>query len=91
MVVSKTSVNIDFVGVDNYSFEKVDDFKYLGINIIIENDMRVEINKRIKGRNGCYYSIIELLKSKLLSGESKTMIFTSAFFYTLELGTQDTE
>jgi len=33
MVVSRKHTNINSIRVDNYKFEKADNFKYLGVNI----------------------------------------------------------
>jgi len=51
MVVSRSPPNIDSIVVDNYKFEKVDNFKYLGVNINNKNDMHIEINERISSGN----------------------------------------
>lgn len=77
MVVSRRPPNIDSIEVDNYKFEKVDNFKYLGVNINNKNDMHIEINERITSGNRCYFSIIKLLRSKLLSRGSKILLYHS--------------
>jgi len=41
MVVSRRPPNIDSIVVNNYKFEKVDNFKYLGVNINNKNDMHI--------------------------------------------------
>lgn len=71
MVVSRRSPNIDSIVLDNYKFEKVDNFKYLGVNINNKTDMHIEINERITNGNRCYFSTIKLLRFKLLSKGSK--------------------
>jgi hypothetical protein len=63
--------------VDNWKFEVVDNFKYLGVNVNNKNNMHQEINERIMSGNRCYYSIIKLLKSKLLSWTSKIRLYHS--------------
>lgn len=60
-----TTTNIYFF----LSFEKLDNFKYLGVNINNEN-MHREINKIISNRNKCYFSV-KLLRSTLQSRKSK--------------------
>ncbi|KAL4131895.1 hypothetical protein QTP88_009130 [Uroleucon formosanum] len=77
MVVSRRPPNIDSIVVDNYKFEKVDNFKYLGVNINNKNNMHIEINKRITSGNRCYFSIIKLMSSKLLLRESKILLYHS--------------
>ncbi|VVC37613.1 Reverse transcriptase domain [Cinara cedri] len=77
MVVSRRPPNINSIIVDNYKFEKVNNFKYLGVNINNGNDMHIEINERITSGNRCYFSIIKLLRSKLLSRGSKILLYHS--------------
>jgi len=79
MVISRKAPNIDSIEVVNYTFEKVDSFKYLCVNNINDkNDMHVEINKRIVvSGNSCYFSITKLLRSKLLSRKSKVLLYNS--------------
>jgi len=48
MVVLRRSPNIGSIEVDNYKFEKVDNFKYLGVNINNENDMHIKIDDDMK-------------------------------------------
>jgi len=43
-MVARRSSNIDHIAVDDYSFKKVEVFKYLGVNINSTNDMHEEIN-----------------------------------------------
>lgn len=63
MVVSRNPPCIVSIGVDNYKFEKVDNFKYLGVNINNKNYMHIEIIERITSKNRCYFSIIKFLTS----------------------------
>jgi len=55
----------------------VENFKYLEVNINSKNDIHQEISERIASGNRCYHSISNLLKSKLLSRKSKTLLYTS--------------
>ncbi|KAF0772971.1 Uncharacterized protein FWK35_00009726 [Aphis craccivora] len=76
-MVARRRQNIDPITVDDYSFKKVEVFKYLGANINSKNDMHEEINDRIACGNRYYYNIRRLLKSKLLSHNSKTLLYHS--------------
>lgn len=67
MVLSRKHPNQPNLKVKNMNFEKVDNFKYLGININSNNNMHREIGERIANGNKCYFSINKLLRSKLLS------------------------
>lgn len=41
--------------IDNYKFEKVEDFKYLEVNINSRNDMYVEMIECIMSKNICRF------------------------------------
>lgn len=77
MIVARRSPATDHIIVDDYSFKNVEVFKYLGVNINSCNNMHEEINDRIACGNRCYYSIMKLLKSKLLSRNSKILLYHS--------------
>ena len=54
------------VRIDNRSFERVEEFKYLGKILTNQNSIREEIKSRLKLGNACYYSVQNLLSSRLL-------------------------
>jgi len=72
--------------VDSYVFEKVKAFKYLGININNKNNIYEEIKERVDSANICYYSLLKLFKSKLLSRESKVTLYKSYMRLVLTYG-----
>jgi hypothetical protein len=47
--------------IDNSSVERVEEFKYLGIKLINQNSIQVEIKSRLKLGNACYYSVQNLV------------------------------
>ena len=53
--------------IDNFSFEKLEEFKYLGTNLISQNTNQEEIKSRLNSGNACYHSVQNLLPSSLLS------------------------
>lgn len=56
----------------------MENFKYLRVNINSKNNMHCEISEKIAYGNRCYYGMLsKLLKSKLLSRKSKTLLYTS--------------
>ncbi|KAL4103343.1 hypothetical protein QTP88_018720 [Uroleucon formosanum] len=77
MILSRRNVDQSNLKVGSMNFEKVDNFKYLGVNINNSNNMHKEIKERISNGNRCYFSINKLLRSKLLSRKSKTTLYTS--------------
>jgi hypothetical protein len=61
----------DFVTVDTSSIERVEEFKYLGTTLTNQNSIQAEIKSRLKLGNACYYSVQNLLSSRLLSKNLK--------------------
>ena len=49
--------------IDNSSFERREEFKYLGITLMNQNSIQKEIKSRLKSANACYYSVQNLLSS----------------------------
>ena len=43
--------------IDNSSFERVEDFKYLGTNLTNQNSIQEEIKSRMKWGNAYYHSV----------------------------------
>jgi hypothetical protein len=55
------------IKIDNSSFERVEQFKYLGTTLTNQNSIQEEIKRRLKSGNACYHSVQSLLSSSLLS------------------------
>ena len=60
---------------DNSSFERVEEFKYLGTILTNKNSIQEEIKSRLKSGNACYHSVQNLLSSSLLSKNLKIKIY----------------
>jgi hypothetical protein len=54
------------IRIANESFEKVAKFKYLGMTQTNKNDSHDEIKSRLNLGNACYYSVQNLLSSRLI-------------------------
>ena len=63
------------VRIDNSTFERVEEFKYLGTTLTIQNSIREEIKSRLRSGNACYHSVQNLSSSRLLSRKLKIKIY----------------
>ena len=69
-----TSIGIS-VAIDGYNFEVVKDFIYLGSSINTDNDISLEIRRRITLANRCYFGLKYQLSKKVL--ETTTCLYKS--------------
>jgi len=60
--------------IDNSSIERVEEFNYFGTTLTNQNFIQEEIKSRLKLGNACYYSVQNLLSSRLLSKNLKLKI-----------------
>ena len=63
------------INIDNSSFVKVKEFKYLGTNLTNQNSIPKEIKSRLKSGNACYHQVQNLLSSSLLSKNLEIKIY----------------
>jgi len=62
------------IKIEYHSFERVEEFKYLGTTLTNQNSNQEEIKIRQKSGNACYHSVQNLLSSSLLSKNSQIKI-----------------
>jgi len=62
---------------DNSSFERVEEFKYMGTTLTYQNYIQEEIKSGLKSGNACYHSVQNSLSSSLLSKNIKIKIHRS--------------
>jgi len=58
---------IHSVRIDNSTFDRVEEFKYLGTTSTNQNSIEEEINRRLRLGIACYHSVQNRLSSRLLS------------------------
>ena len=61
--------------IHNSSIERVEEFKYLGTTLTNQNSIQEEIKSRLNLGNACYYSVQNLLSSRLLSKNLKIKVY----------------
>ena len=59
------------VKTDNSSFERVEEFKYLGTTLTHQNSIHEEIKRRLNSGNACYHLVQNLLSSSLVPKKFK--------------------
>ena len=79
MVMSRdqNAGRIHSVRIDNSTFERVEEFEYLGTTLTNQNSIAGEIKSRLRSGSACYHSLQSLLSSSLLSKNLKIKIYRS--------------
>ena len=62
---------------DSSSFERVEEFRYLGTTLRNQNSIQEEIKNILKSGNACYHSVQNLLATSLLSKNLKNKIYNT--------------
>jgi hypothetical protein len=74
------------IKTDNSSFERVEQFKYLGTNLTNQISIQEDIKSRPMSGNACYHSVQELLSSCLLSKNGKSKIHRTIILPVVSMG-----
>ena len=76
MVISRdqNAGRIQGVRIDNITFERVEEFKYMGKTLANQNSIAEEVKSRLRSGNACCHSVQNLLSSRLLSKNLKIKI-----------------
>ena len=61
--------------MDNSSFERMEEFKYLGTTLTNRNYIQEEIKSRLKSGNACCHLVQNFLSSSLLSRNIRIKIY----------------
>ena len=61
--------------IDNSTFERVEEFKYLGTTLTNQTSIAEEIKSTLRSGNACYHLVQNLLSSRLLSKNLKIKIY----------------
>ena len=77
MVMSRdhNSGRIHSVRIDNITFERVEEVKYLGTTLTNQNSIAEEIKSRLRSGKACCHSVQNLLSSRLLFKNLKIKIY----------------
>ena len=62
------------IKIDNSSFDRVEQFKYLETNLTDQNSTQEEIKSRLNSRNACCHLVQNLLSYSLLTKNLKIKI-----------------
>ncbi|VVC27522.1 Hypothetical protein CINCED_3A024446 [Cinara cedri] len=75
MVISRQENHEENLEVENYKFERVQNFKYMSVTINGKNKNHEEIKIRLTAANKCYNGVTSILKLKQVSFKSKITIY----------------
>jgi hypothetical protein len=61
--------------VGSFTFEKVSNFKYLGVDVNHQANSHEEIKRRITAGNKSYFALVPVFKSRLISKNTKIRLY----------------
>ena len=83
MVMSRDQIagQSDSMKINNSSFEREEEFKYLGTKLTNQNSIHEEIKSGLNSGTACYHSVQNLLSSSLLSKYLNNYNFICCFVW----------
>ena len=87
LTAKDTSIGV-FVEIDGYNIEVVKDFVYLYSSLNTDNDISLEIRRRITLANRCYFGLWRQLSKKALSWRTKISLYKSLILPVLLYGAE---
>jgi hypothetical protein len=75
MCQNQNAVQNHNINIDSKSFERVEEFKYLGTTLMNRDSIHEEIKSILQSGNACYHSVQNLLSSRLLSKNTKIRVY----------------
>jgi len=78
MMLSRRNVDQSNPRVGNLSFDKIDNFKYLGVNANSSNIVRRETNERMSNGNKCYSIALINYRDRNRRGGNRKLLCTQA-------------
>ena len=85
---AKDSSIRESVEIHGYNFEVVKDFVYLGSSINTDNDISLEIRRRITLANRCYFGLRKQLSKRAFSWRTKICLYKSLILSILLYGAE---
>ena len=64
---------IGYLKIKNYKFERVENFKYLGVIFNEDNNNQTDLQKRIKNANKTYFMLQNFFKNENISKKLKPL------------------
>lgn len=75
LVVSRRQALLPSIVVDGHTFERVQEFKYLGSVLTTRSEVTKEVHQRIINANRMFFSLNNLFKSRLISHKNKIQLY----------------
>ena len=63
------------ITIDEYNFEVVQSFKYLGSIVNVDNDIEEEVKMRLSLGNKCFYALKHLFRNTLVNRNTKLRLY----------------